>query len=146
MEVALNFDEEREQRKLRPTTFQIGGETFTFLIGLRPEAFSEKIQEYADSLDNDTLTGLERLAIVDRAIENFLATDDDRERWKMVRAREEDAVTSGDMRRVLLWLIEQQTDLPTTAPSSSGNGRETTGTSSTARSSSRQAASADSEG
>ncbi len=146
MDLGMNFDEAREERRSRPNTFQIGGEVFTFRVGLRPEAFSDLIQEYADSLENPQLKGLERTAIVDRTIVSFLEGEDEGDRWYAVRAIEEDAITAGDMQKVLLWLIEQQTDLPTTAPSSSGNGGATTGARSTARSSSRRAASVVSEG
>ncbi len=142
----MNFDEAREERRARPNTFQIGGEVFTFRRGLRPEEFSELIQEYADSLDNAKLKGLERTAIVDRTIIRFLEVEEDGERWAALRQRDEDAITAGDMQKVLLWLIEEQTERPTTAPSSSGNGGATTGKRSTGRSSSRRAASVASEG
>jgi len=147
VELGRNFNEELEERNSRPNTFQVRDEVFAFRRSLSPEAFSDLIQEYADSLDNLELKGLERTAIIDRTIINFLVNpEEDGQRWRAVRAVEEDAVTAGDMQKILLWLIEAQTDRPTTAPSSSGNGRETTGEKSTARSSSRAVASVVSEG
>ncbi len=144
MELGMNFDEAREERSSRPNTFQIGGEVFSFRRGLRPETFTEYIAEYAE-MPLDT-KGDEVIRIIDRTIVNFLAGDDADECWRKVRSHDEDALTAGDMRKVLLWLIEEQTDRPMEAPSSSGNGRETTGERSTERSSSRRAASVVSEG
>lgn len=130
----MNFDEERAKRKALPNTFTLAGETFTFKRGLRPETFEEYVKEYAEMGSDDPKS----LEIVDRTITNFLDGDAEAERWKDVRAQEDDAITAGDMRKVLIWLIEEQADnRPTEASSLSGNGDAPTGTRSTESSSSR---------
>lgn len=149
--MSKNFDEEvRAERLARDKTFVIGGETFTYMADFTPEQFTELVSEYA-AMTPETTPAREATRIVDDAISGFLATDDDRERWTMLRVREssgseveaaeELAVTAYDMRQVLLFLIEGQTGRPTEAPSQSGNGREGTGRRSTEPSSSRVVAS-----
>jgi hypothetical protein len=140
-EIGRDFDEERKERKTRPDTFLLGGELFQFKTGLRPETFNEITQEWRET--TPATPSVELLAIIDTTICNFLDGDDQIARWRTLREREEDAVTSYDMGQVLIWLIEQQTGRPTEAPSSSGNGRKESGTRSTGRSSSPRVVSAD---
>jgi hypothetical protein len=142
--VSKNFDEEvRAERFSRDRTFVIGGETFEYRADFTPEQFSELLAEYV-GMPAATVPANEATRIVDEAIKNFLASDDDRERWGGLRTREggdasdpsELAIIAYDMRQVLLYLIQEQTGRPTEAPSLSGNGRESTGQRSTEPSSS----------
>jgi hypothetical protein len=143
-----DFDEARAERFSRPRTFKMGGEVFTFKVGFRPETFTEYVNDYYDViLGVRKATGVEILEVFDSTIVRFLdPIDRSPDRWEELRARhepepdseEEVDVTLGDMRDLLEWLIAQQANRPTRAPSSSGNGRETTGQNSTGRSSSAQ--------
>lgn len=151
----MDFDPAREERNSQPATFKIGGEVFSYRHGLRPETFEEAISEWTSWIDERTQpsgngegadAGQEDLSdvlsVVDRTIRNFLAGDEDRQRWDELRKREEDAVTSGDMRAVLEFLIGEQTGRPTQAASNSGEPQNRTGRTSTGRSSSPRVVSA----
>jgi len=139
--VSKDFDAEvRAERFERDNTFVIGGETFGYFVSLRPERFQEIIAEYAKTTIETA--GEEMTRIVDETIKGFIVSAEDRERWGEVRARDdEQAISSRDMREVLLYLIQEQTGRPTEAPSPSGNGRSETGAASTEPSSSRVVAS-----
>jgi hypothetical protein len=146
-----NFDEERAQRFSRERTFQIAGEVFTFRLGMHPEEFIEAARPY------NTITMLmsdeDALAAHDQTVCNFLATDDDRERWMRLRSEKRGevgtvddaadlAITAEDSNKLILWIFEEQTGHPTNAPLSSGNGQRRSGPTSTAPSSSPPVASA----
>lgn len=140
-----NFDEERAQRFSRERSFTIGGETFTFKIGMHPDSFNDRVAEY------ETVTlrtgGNDAVRIYSDTIASFLQSDDDRERWRVVRDKRADvdetddpselALTAEDLLKVLMWIFEEQTGgRPTQAPASSGNGQRRSGQTSTELSSS----------
>lgn len=132
-----NFDEERADRLTRERSFVIGGQTFTFRLGLHPDVFQECIAPWR-SVTSITPDEEARVAI-SQTIKNFLATEEDQERWdallRDLRAEVGDgvvaselAITAQDQFKVMMWMIEEQTGHPTNARSSSGNGRERSGT------------------
>lgn len=141
-----DFDEDRAERLARPRTFKMGGEIFTIKTAMRPETFADYTEDYYRVTFDPKVRGREVVKVFDETIERFLdSADDSPERWRALRERhndkpesgEEADVTSGDMHEILMWVFELQTNRrPTRAPSSSGNGRETTGRRSTERSSS----------
>lgn len=130
-----NFDEERAERYSRDTTFQIGGETFKFKIGMRPETYAEITKEYRESLNRQT-DALEAIAIGDRTIEGFLLNETEIAKWRKVRESLADPITQWDMGQVIVYMLGEQMGRPTEAPSSTGNGRVETGQTSTEPSSS----------
>jgi len=140
-----NFDEERTQRFSRERTFQIAGEVFTFRLGMHPEEFIEAALPYNQI--TMLMSDYEALERHDQTVCNFLASDDDRERWMRIRTEKrgevgtvedvaELAVTAEDSNKIILWIFEEQTGHPTNAPLSSGNGQRRSGQTSTAPSSS----------
>lgn len=133
-ELVRDFDAERQERYERPRSFKIGGEVFTFHRGLRPEEFNAITAEYFE-MTVDT-PAPEAVEVVDRTILAFLDGEENRERWRQLRAREEQAITGRDMRLVIEMIFEEQTGVPTTSPEPSSNGAESTGESSTENSSS----------
>jgi hypothetical protein len=143
-----DFDEARAERFARPRTFKMGGKIFTVKVGFRPEVFAEYMDPYYEAIFGPTTKGSELVEIWDETILHFLDDEDGSPaRWRELRERhtdtpesgEEADVTSGDMWDLIQWIVEMQTNRrPTQAPSSSGNGRETTGRRSTGRSSSAQ--------
>jgi len=136
-ELARDFDEEREERNSKPATFKIGGETFSYKRGLRPETFDRYISQWAALTPGSKDS--EAIPACDLTIQNFLADEETAERWRALRLREEDAITVHDMIRVVQFLVREQTERPTEAPSGSGNGGARTGSESTESSSSDQA-------
>lgn len=133
-----NFDEERAERYSRDTTFKIGGETFKFRIGMRPELYAEITREYRESLGQVT-PALEAIRIADHTIEGFLVDEEEINRWRALREREDDPITQWDMGQVIVFMLGEQMGRPTAAPSSTGNGRSETGQISTEPSSSAPA-------
>jgi hypothetical protein len=153
-----NFDEERAERRSRPRTFQLGGEVFTYKIGMRPEEYAEAIHEYSNMLttgaararaleasangENGDLPeptkNEDSIGIMDRTLKNFLASDDDCQRYDRLRQRkDDDPITGYDIGRVVAFVIaEQMGQRPTEAPDSSTSGRDETGKTSMANSSS----------
>lgn len=133
-ELVRDFDAERQERYERSRKFRIGGEVLTFHRGIRPEAFSEITAPY-NELTADTPPA-EAIRVMDDTISGFLETDEDRENWKKIRAREEQAITARDMREVLDMIFEEQTGRPTPSPEPSPNGDASAGETSTDSSSS----------
>lgn len=119
-----NFDDSRNARLHRDRTFTIGGETFTLRPGVRPEEFAE----YAD-MSEDT-PARESIEIMDRLILSMIEDLDAEERWKRIRSDTRNPITLEDLSDVSRWMLEEQTGRPTQQPSPSGDGRETTGTTS----------------
>lgn len=145
-----NFDEARAERAARPRTFQLGGETFTYVIGMRPEEYAEAIREYSEMLTETAeqlqarangeprraTTNTESIAIMDRTLKNFLIDDENRQRYDRLRKRRDDPITGYDIGEVVGFVIaEQMGRRPTEAPDSSMSGRDTTGETSTESSS-----------
>ena len=71
---------------------------------------------------------------LDQQILLFLdPAEDSPERWKKLRAREDQPVTIAQLNSILTWLMEEQTGRPTEAPSPSASGRGRTAASSTGK-------------
>lgn len=121
-DVARNFDEVLETN----LTFTIRGETFS-LCDVRPEV----IAQWEDEQATDTaMAGLENL---DRKIKSLLA-EGDRERWDELRAREDAPVNLRQIKALVEWIVEVQSDRPTEPPSPSDGGRGRRAATSTERS------------
>lgn len=105
-------------------TFVVRGETFTWR-DVRPEiltAFTPTpAEEGKDPEDNSGIWQQ-----LDDQISLFLVPEDI-ERWKNLRAREDNPVTIVQLNAILEWLVGEQTERPTQTPSPSGSGRGKTG-------------------
>lgn len=122
-----DFDVERSERTAVDRTFKIGGEVFVMKAAVRPETMIgyEAINE--DTQPEDVLR------IIDDLIVSFIEGGEDAaQRYRDVRAREDDAVSMRDLNALTDWMIGRQTGRPPTPPSSSMGGAETTQDSSTA--------------
>ncbi len=125
-----NFDLERAKRASQNRQFKIGGVTLTRRASVRPEAMMEW----------EAVTPLTPPADVIAAIDNTIVAmveNGGHKAWKALRAREDDAVTLGDMLEVMQWLVEEQSGRPTLPPSPSSTEPVSSGTTSTGASSSR---------
>jgi hypothetical protein len=114
-----NFDELLSGDK----TFIVRGQTFTWR-DVRPEVLTTLGQINGDEPDAIW-------AAQDDQILNFLVPED-HERWKNLRAREDEPITIRQFNAILEYLVEQQTDRPTQTPSPSASGRGKQGASSKA--------------
>lgn len=124
-----DFDTERAARAAVEQGFKIGGEEFRVAPGVHPSVLL--------AFENTEVGSREELqAIMDTAIKAFLTSDVDRKRWENLRERTDDPVTYGDMRAVMSYLYEVESQLPTIALSPSSTGRERTSRSSGAATSS----------
>lgn len=110
--VARDFDDVLETS----LTFTIRGETFT-LRDVRPEV----IAAWED--EENAPTAAAGLTMLDDKIAVLLASDDDRTRWRELREREENPVTLRQVKALVEWIVEVQSDRPTEPPSSSPAGR-----------------------
>lgn len=108
---ARDFDEVLEQN----LTFSIRGETFT-LRDVRPEV----IAEWED--EENATTAADGLKAIDTKILALLA-EEDKARWTELRAREDDPVNLRQLKALVEWIVEVQSDRPTQPPSSSADGR-----------------------
>jgi hypothetical protein len=105
--------------------FQIGGETF-HMKTVRPEVLAS--WEDAPIPENSA----DALKVLDERLLIFLDNGNGQhERWKALREREDNALSMGQLRAVLEWMVEVQSTLPTEPPSPSARGRGKTATSST---------------
>jgi hypothetical protein len=129
-----NFDQERAVREANPTTFQMGGETFSLRASVRPEALSglEEIDEKDSALS--VVFG-----VLDTVVKEFLVVDDG-PRWDELRQRPDSPVGIQDISSLVKWLTEEGiaeiSGRPTEQPGGSSAGQETTETTSTGGSSS----------
>lgn len=107
-----NFDEMLSQDR----DFTVAGETFQWR-NVRPEVLTSF--ESAGEGDADATWRL-----MDDQILLFLHKND-HERWRELRAREENPVTIAQLNAILVWLMEEQTGRPTvpSSPSDPGRGR-----------------------
>ena len=102
--------------------FKVQDQTFSWR-DVRPEVLS--------SFETDT-NGNDPNAVwdlMDKQILLFIEPDQ-HDRWKELRAREEQPVTIGQINAILMWLMEEQTGRPTEQPSPSAPGRGRTAASS----------------
>jgi hypothetical protein len=95
----------------------VGGETFHWR-DVRPEVLTSF--EPSDAADDKDDNAAWRL--MDDQILLFLAADE-HDKWKALRARQDNPVTIAQLNAILLWLMEQQTGRPTVQPSPSVPGR-----------------------
>lgn len=125
----MDFDSGRAERAARDQGFRLGGEEFRVRTGVHPSVLGD----YEEAV----LTGREDLlSSQDDAVKAFLWDDEARDRWDALRARKEDPVTAGDIRAVIQYLYEVESELPTSAPAPSSRGRDRTKPSSAAERSS----------
>jgi hypothetical protein len=127
-----DFDIDREARWQADRQFKLGGEVFTHRPGVRPELMAEW-----EGIDANT-SAVDALAITDRLIKAWIDTTDDPDavkRFEVLRQREEDPISGGDLSTLIFWLYRQSTRRPTEPSTSSDNGHGTTGAPSTATSS-----------
>ncbi len=115
--------------------FKVRGEEFVRRVTVRPEVLFPT--DDADAVRDDAGAYARVDAQILAMIED---TDDGHARYRALREREHETLGYRDIRDLKEWLLYEFTGLPTFAPSSSGNGRGSSGTGSTARSSSRVAA------
>jgi hypothetical protein len=134
-----NFDEARAQRAEQSRDerqFTLGGESFHAKATVRPEVLTA-----FDGITEQTPLP-ETLAIADDTVLAMIEDDPDEngvgghERYRRLRARDEDPVGAADLLDLCEWLVGVATGRPTSPPSASSNGPGGTGTSSTAASSS----------
>lgn len=108
-------------------TFTVRGITFTWRE-VRPEVLSRMGQALQAVNDDDPDGGW---SSIDEQVLLFLAPSD-HDKWKELRAREEDPVTIKQINAILDFLIGEQSDRPTPTPSPSASGRGRTAVSSKA--------------
>jgi hypothetical protein len=125
-----DFDDERAQRAARDRSFRIHGELFYVKPGVRPEV----LVPYEDMSTETSAT--DALSTIDALVLGFISHDDPPgacDRWRAIRADEEDPLTMEDLTSLVEFLIETATGRPPTRASSSTASPETPrpGTSST---------------
>lgn len=132
-----NFDEELAERdSLDARTFQLHGQQFIRRVAVRPERlfdYQPRLAEAKSSRETFEIVDEYMLLLIEDA-------DDAHNRYRALRADDENALSSRSLLTVLGWLFDEFTSVPTAARSSSGNGRATTGSGSTGKSSSTAAA------
>jgi hypothetical protein len=119
---ARNFDEVLETNLV----FTLRGEEFT-LRDVRPEVIASWEDEDAPT------TAAEGLAAIDVKIKTLLAPEDV-ERYDALRAREDEPVNLRQLKALVEWIVEVQSDRPTEAPSPSDGGAGRRGATSSGRS------------
>lgn len=119
-----NFDE----MLAKDREFTVGGETFRWR-DVRPEVLTsfEPSTNGAEPDDNAAWR------LMDDQILLFIAQDE-HDRWRELRARDDNPVTIAQLNAILLWLMEEQTGRPTVQPSPSAAGRGPTAATSKAAS------------
>jgi hypothetical protein len=126
-----DFDDHRKKKDeatRAERVFQLGGEQFTARARVRPEAFMEW-----DSMDMEKTPASEILVMADRTILSLIEKKDGaHDRYRAVRANEEDPISLEDLTDLIQWLVEVQSGgRPTERSSDSSTSSEETGTSST---------------
>lgn len=122
-------------------TFVVQDELFRMQY-VRPEvlaAWEDKEDADLEAGAADAASAQTAINRLDQRIESFLV-EGDVERWRTLRAREDQAVPFVQLREIVRWMVETQSERPTVTPSASAGGRGRTGASSTAKSPSRAAA------
>ena len=102
--------------------FKVQDQTFSWR-DVRPEVLSA-VETDTNGNDPNAVWDL-----MDKQILLFIEPDQ-HDRWKELRAREEQPVTIGQINAILMWLMEEQTGRPTEQPSPSAPGRGRTAASS----------------
>jgi hypothetical protein len=144
----MDFDskqlERQEERKrlLGDRSFTLRGETFSYVANSRYDVLRRVSELSETSAGTAVLTTLESAVI--ELIEDTPEINGDgkpsssHERFREICQREDFPITFEDLNEIATWLIEKQVDRPTQAPSSSPDGRDSTGTNSTDTSSLKQ--------
>lgn len=96
--------------------FTVGGETFHWR-DVRPEVLTS-FEPSENGKDDDNAAW----RLMDDQILLFLAKDE-ADKWRELRARDDNPVTIAQLNAILLWLMEEQTGRPTVQPSPSDSGR-----------------------
>lgn len=106
--------------------FEVCGEKFTCKT-VRPEVLAA----WEDAAIPETAVAA--LQVVDERILAFLADGNGQhDRYKAMREREENTPSMGQLRAILEWMVEVNSDRPTEPPSPSASGRGKSAASSTA--------------
>lgn len=148
-----NFDDDREKRiaerrarwaeEGRDRSFVLGGEMFEYAEFIPDSAFMALVGIGESTSRAEVWQNVHRSTAL---MVELGETDEEREatlaRWRSAL----DRVEYADVQAVAFWILEEHLGRPTSAPSPSGERRETTGNGSTEDSSSDQAASAASTG
>ncbi|HXJ30194.1 MAG TPA: hypothetical protein VNG35_06125 [Gemmatimonadales bacterium] len=116
-----NFDHDRQRRATRPAserTFVLGGETF--MLRARVPA---NVMTQLDEITSGQVSPGRVLDIVTGVVTDMVEPPGG-EKWRELVARgaEEDPLTLADVIDVVQWLIENETNIPTSEPSPSGDG------------------------
>lgn len=107
-------------------TFVVRGETFTWK-DVRPEVLTAfEIEEPEKDKDGNPVDDGGIWKSIDDQIMLFIVNED-QERWKALRARDDNPVTIAQLNAILEWLVGEQTDRPTQTPSPSASGGGRTG-------------------
>ena len=111
-----NFDEMLPKDR----EFTVGGETFHWR-DVRPEVLTS-FEPSANGSGPEDANAAWRL--MDDQILLFIAKDEE-QKWRDLRAREDQPVTIAQLNAILIWLMEEQTGRPTepSSPSAPGRGR-----------------------
>lgn len=127
-----NFDPARRARSTRPAaerTFMLGGETF--IVRQRVPA---NVMTQLDEISGGGVSPGQVLEIIAGVVDDMVEPPGG-DKWLELVARggEDDPLTLADVMEVVSWLVENETNIPTSEPLPSGNGSEnpTTGEPST---------------
>jgi len=108
-----------DELKASDRDFKVSGETFHWR-DVRPEVLTSF--EPSENGDGDANAAWR---LMDDQILLFIVPDE-HDKWRELRARDDEPVTIGQMSAMIQWLMEQQTGRPTEAPSPSAAGRTRT--------------------
>lgn len=108
-----------DEAKAADREFRVGGKVLRWKY-LKPEVLQELAESFNDSDEKADVKS--QWVKVDGQVTAFLENDS-RQTWKELRARDDDPVTSVQIREIIEWLIEVQTSRPTVTPSPSVSGR-----------------------
>jgi hypothetical protein len=123
--MSRNFDE-----LLPPDhTFTVRGQTFSWKE-VRPEVLSAMGIALGKVEDDGEDPNIGWAAIDDQIL--LFIVPEDHDKWRELRAREEEPVTIKQLNAILDYLIGEQSDRPTQTPSPSASGRGRTAASSKA--------------
>lgn len=126
-----DFDRERAEAGNDAAEFRFGGDTFAVRDTV-PMSTLRLLDRAAETVGNgDTID-----VYTDLVLRCIRDDDGAHDRFRHVLERDDNPVGFRDLLSLVRWLVEEQTRLPTAAPSPSTPGRETNGSASTEGSSS----------
>lgn len=130
----LREREARHAEEGRDRSFLLGGEVFEYRL-----VFPFEAADAIFSVTGETGTGMLSDRIK-RALPTVIEPGEAGESLRRLqRVMKNDMIELVDLRDVMFWIMEEHAERPTPAPTSSGDGRESTGESSTDTSSSAPA-------